>query len=362
MTRVARFAVLVPLVLLAGCGSRVDLATTPSYPVPPHVSAAPTLLPDGTVPWVEEPGGNNEFSTPATPRLADPNAGPCRADQLRGELPSWSAPKGVVESGARPQREPAKLIGFVKVTNTGKVACRLRGEVDTRMRDQGGELRIGYSHGVNDESRTRVTVVPPGGDAVLRLDWTGPFCLHPNGSVELDIRLPEEGGSLRAPVRSADRPPCSQDENHPEYSSYLSASAFDEPPTDAATDSPLAALSATQEPVVSARSGELETCYVRLENKTDKAVSLDPCPGYLQQLASEGGNGVRPVNDSGVFRMNCRPIKEIPAHGSVRFALGLRVPQGLAAGRPLLVNWRLLAPGLSLGSPLAGFFTVTVAA
>jgi hypothetical protein len=143
---------LLPIVALAACGSRAGGAGAPSSPaLPPTVSAPATLLPDGTVPWVDEPAGEREFSLPPPARRVDPNAKPCLAGDLRGELTQWTAPGNSGEPGV-PQREPPKLIGYARVANTGQQTCRLHGEVDTRLRDRTGELKIGYSHNVNDEA------------------------------------------------------------------------------------------------------------------------------------------------------------------------------------------------------------------
>ncbi|GAB3475637.1 hypothetical protein GCM10027521_05680 [Amycolatopsis cihanbeyliensis] len=355
-------ACVVSLLLLAGCGARNPAAGTGSTePLPPTVSAPATLLPDGTVPWVDEPAGENEFNTPPRERRTDPDAGPCRAGQLRGELTSWLSPSNTDGGEHTVRAEPGgKLIGQAEVTNTGQDTCRLRGEVDTRLRDRNGEVPINYSHAINQEGRQRVTIVPPGESATLRLDWTGPFCRQVDGGLELAIHLPEGGGELRAPVRTDTTPPCNQVGVKSRSTSHLSASAFDEPARETAMDSPLRVLKATLEPVTTGKAGELVTYHVRLANPTGKAVPLDPCPGYLQERFSLGGHQVAAVNESEFYRLNCRPVREIPANGSVRFAMGLRIPAEMAPGRELSVDWRLLAPRLAGESGLRGGFEFTV--
>jgi hypothetical protein len=39
------------------------------------------------------------------------------------------------------------------------------------------------------------------------------------------------------------------------------------------------------------------------------------------------------INDNAVYRLNCRPVKEIPAQGEVRFEMSVLVPPELKAGR-----------------------------
>lgn len=352
---------LLPVLALAACGSRVHTtAGAPSSPaLPPIVSAQATVLSDGTVPWVDEPAGPTEFDLPAPQRRVDPTARPCRAADLRGELTSWQSPGDSGEPGVN-RNQPRKLIGYARVTNTGQRTCQLRGEVDTRLRDRNGELDIGYSHDVNDAARQLVTIVPPRESADLRLDWSGPFCTVVDGPLRLQITLPEGGGSLTAPITTSTVPPCGHNsETHPDITSFLTSSAFDEPALNTVLDSPLGHLIATIEPVATAKPGELVTFHVRLTNPTGSAISLDPCPGYYQERFSIGTATVQAVNDGGPYRLNCRPVRSIPAHGSVRFAMGVRVPSALSVGRKLTVSWRLLAPKLAGEPNLSRDFTLT---
>jgi hypothetical protein len=335
------------------------LSSLPSESLPPTVSAPATVLPDGTVPWVEESAGLHEFDTPLPQRRVDPTAKPCQAGDLRGQLSSWLSPPSTDESGVE-EDGPRSLIGFARVTNTGQRTCRLRGKVDTRLRDRNGELAIGYTDDVNDAAQQQITIVPPGGSADLRLDWSGPFCLQVDGPLALAITLPEGGGNLTAPVTTTTTPPCTHNtETHPDLSSYLSASAFDEPAVNTVSDSPLGHLVATFEPVATAKPGQLVTFHVRLTNPTGSAISLDPCPGYYQERFSIGTATVQAINDGGTYRLNCRAVNSIPAHGSVRYAMGVHVPSTLTAGRKLTVTWRLIAPKLAGEPKLNGGFTLT---
>ena len=57
-------------------------------PVPgPVPTEAYSLLPDGSVPWVDEPVNDRDLlGPPRTPRAPAPGTRPCRAEQLTGEL------------------------------------------------------------------------------------------------------------------------------------------------------------------------------------------------------------------------------------------------------------------------------------
>ncbi len=68
-------------------------------------------------------------------------------------------------------------------------------------------------------------------------------------------------------------------------------------------------------------------------------------PGYYQERFSIGSATVQAINDGGAYRLNCRAVKSIPAHGSVRYAMGAHVATALTAGRKLTVTWRLIARG-----------------
>lgn len=123
-------------------------------------------------------------------------------------------------------------------------------------------------------------------------------------------------------------------------------------------DSPLGHLTATFEPVATAAPGQLVTFHVRLTNPTGAAISLNPCPGYYQERFSIGTATVPAINDGGAYRLNCRAVHSIPAHGSVRYAMGVHIPTTLTAGRKLTVSWRLIAPRLAGDAKLSGGFTL----
>jgi hypothetical protein len=65
---------------------------------------------------------------------------------------------------------------------------------------------------------------------------------------------------------------------------------------------------------------------------------------YAQKRFSKGDAAGEAVNDFKLYRLNCRPVRAIPAHGSVRFAMVAEVPSPLEPGRRFSVTWRLLAP------------------
>ncbi len=344
--------------LLAGCG---DDRETADGTLPPRVAAPATLLADGTVPWVDERAGEAEVSA-VEPRAARPSADgvpACRAAQLRGALGRWR-PKLARDDFGKVLRHDG-LIGLARVRNRSRTACRLRGEVPTRLLVAGRPLAISTSHGLDEEGRERATLVRPGGEAILRLDWSSPFCGRARGSQALGIALPEGGGELIAPVRRPTRPPCFASETQPARRSVLAASAFDAPPLATRLDSPLNRLRARIRPGAPVPAGDVLTYHVVLSNPTGRAVSLRPCPGYEQsRYSTAAGPGQDAVNDARLYRLNCRPVRVIAAGGRRRFEMKVRVPAGMASGRPFSVAWALKARGVAGGGTLNDGFRVVV--
>jgi hypothetical protein len=345
----------VPLVLslLAACGS--DPAEEPvSPPAPP---ASVPALPDGTVPWLDLPVEQDAFDAATPQRRAVPKgAKACRADQLTASMPKWfQKGDGYEAEGIRPDMALG-MFGVVEVRNRSSAACTLQGEVPVRLLVEGRPAAVRSDHGINEEAERRVTAVPPGEGATLRVDWSAPFCGEAAGRQELELTLPDDGGTLLAAVAEPAHPVCSSSETHPELRSVLSSSAFDElrlPSTRAAGFDP---LRVTAEAPKEAASGRDLRYVVTLENPTDADIRLDPCPGYAEERFSTGDATVQAVNERSTYRLNCRTVAAVPAHGSVRFEMRSRVP-AIEAGRSLAVAWRLLAPGY--GSDGTGF-TLTV--
>ena len=257
------------------------------------------------------------------------------------------------------------LLGFVRVRNVGSDACRLHGEVPARMLVAGAPLDIRTSHGVNDEARERAIAIGPGEAAELRLDWSSPFCGEGGrGRQVLELDLPEEGGPLRVPVRRASLPRCFSMETQPGRSSVLTSSVFDYPRVGTPLNSPLGGLRVRMIPSPSGlpvRAGTLLTYHVVLSNPTKAAISLRPCPAYLQSRFSQATAGAdNAVNDGALMRLNCAPVRSIAAGGRRRFEMRVRVPPRLAAGRRFSVRWGMRARYLAGSSGLEGGFEVTI--
>jgi hypothetical protein len=345
-------------VVLGGCGAG-GRDTAERSADPPHVSAPATMAPDGSVPWVDEPGAEPEFATlPPQRRPVAPTDVPCAAGQLSARLDRW-APKLLHDDEGRLVGN-AGLLGIVDVRNASSAACRLRGEVPVTLRVDGERLNLTYVHRVNEAGRAQTTSMRPGDHATLRLDWSSPFCADARGDQALEIDLPDSGGVLRAAVAHPTQPICPEDVE-PHSGSVLSAGVFDEPPRPTGATSPLNRLRVSVRTSHHAVAGRRLHYEAVLRNPTADPIALRPCPGYGQErfsMATAAHDA--PVNDRQVYRLNCRPVHAVPPHGRVRFQMVVAVPRALRPGRRFGVTWHLLGPGIDGSDALGGGFTVAV--
>ncbi|MFE0531187.1 hypothetical protein ACFW0V_26660 [Micromonospora parva] len=355
---------LVPLlIVLATAVACAEPNARPGQPDPTVAEPVPTeLLADGSVPWADLKITDEDLNgRPAEPRRPASGSEPCRAEQLTGRLTSWTRPG---TGGEKPRGFDAaigKLIGEVDVRNSSKEECTLQGEVPTTMLMGGREVPMLYTHGINEEGRTRVVAVPPGGHASLRLDWSGPFC-QPLGLLELAIELPHDGGTLRAPVTADERPGCPQGEGvNPRARATLSASGFTEPvAVSEPPSSPLDQLTVAVLGPPTAAAGSRVSFRVTLGNPTDGPLALDPCPAYLMERFSLGDATNDAVNSAQLYRLNCRALTQIPAGGSAVFEMVAEVPASMRAGRELTVTWKFYLPHYVQRSGQFGVLTLTV--
>lgn len=349
---VTAVAVLASLVACGDGGRQgADGATPASIPV----------LEDGTIPWVDAKAADDEFQLRApSRRVPSAGASACRAQQLEAVLPAWS-PKG--DTDVEPRRSPNRgLLGMVRVTNTSTAECVLSGEVPTALRNGGALVPILTTHGINDEARARKTAVAPGEAAVLRLDWSAPYCGPQLAEQVLEIQLPQNGGTLPAVVQTPSQPACTSSETHPELRSVLASSGFDVFPVPTTLGSAVDPIVVAVEPPTSSVTAGTSMRYaVTLTNPSGADIALDPCPGYIEERFSLGNAAEKALNEGTIYRLNCRTRAVIPAGQSLRFEMRTEVPAWLTSGRALIISWRLLARGLDPADHHAAGFTVAVA-
>jgi hypothetical protein len=335
-------------VAVVGCGSRVGSAAETPPPIPTRVSAGATLDPDGTVPWVNEPATDADFTTPTQPPA--PATGPtCHASQVNGVLARWihKSTNGEVNDPVM----DASLYGYAVLTNTSHTACRLHGIPTLRLAADGTTVPLGHAG-----SRSGSAVgLPPGGKANFRLDWDAPYCPSSSGPYTLVADLP---GTGKVPVRLADQtvPGCAHDDIHPDLASFLTPGPVSNgdaqaPPPTTSTLSTLTARAANLPKNV--RPGQSVDFTVTLSNPTDKAVSLAGRPGFTLDVLCMGTHGREGLsNGTKAYLLNNRPVQRVPAHGSVRFAIRAAIPKAPSfPGPKLYITWRMHTRGLPSGLP-----------
>ena len=167
---------------------------------------------------------------------------------------------------------------------------------------------------------------------------------------------------LRVPITAADRPGCQRGEGvNPNARATLSASGFTEPvAVSTPPPSPLDQLTVAVAGPPTAAAGSRLTFRVTLGNPTGGPLALDPCPGYLMERFSLGDATNEAVNRSQLYRLNCRPLEEIPAGGAAVFETVTDVPASMRAGRELTVTWKLCLPHYVQRSNQFGVFTLKV--
>lgn len=113
---------------------------------------------------------------------------------------------------------------------------------------------------------------------------------------------------------------------------------------DADPESPLDALEAAIRTEGVVVPGIAFRYFVRLFNPTDRAIALDPCPGYSEGLkAPHGGQAT--------YVLNCSEVRSIPPEQAVVYEMYLEVPEEFGPEtnpeRRALLTWSILGGGPS---------------
>jgi hypothetical protein len=97
------------------------------------------------------------------------------------------------------------------------------------------------------------------------------------------------------------------------------------PPPPPGSRSPLNVLTATLDTPATLRGGATASYTVTLRNRSAAAVPLAPCPSYTEYLDVSSGPGKSRYLTRHYY-LNCAAIRQIPARGSVTFAMRIPVP------------------------------------
>jgi hypothetical protein len=101
--------------------------------------------------------------------------------------------------------------------------------------------------------------------------------------------------------------------------------------------SPLNVLAVTVTMPATLAAGTTASYSVTLHNTSGRRLTLSPCPSYTQYLAVLTGN-TQAVAVQQYFYLNCAAARQVPARGSVTFAMCIPVPA--ASGRAKY-DWQL---------------------
>ncbi|WP_226931107.1 DUF4232 domain-containing protein [Parafrankia sp. CH37] len=349
--------------LVAGCDRAPD---TTAAPLPPKVSAPATLAADGTVPWVDEPAADSEFTRPARLRWTITTDRHCQASDLAAVLPAWQDRTPHVAPGADDQESrairragPYGLMGTVEATNISTQPCTLSGRSDAQLLVDDQPARVEVSNAIDEQGELRITQVNPGERAGLRLDWSPPYC-GSRGRQALRLTLPHGGGTLTASVTAASAPPCSSSEIHPELRTFLSVGAWDELNPVTVPHYALTGLTATlvSPTAMTAPVGATIDYVIRLTNPADAPMDLHGVV-YGQELFSLGDATRDAVNTRSTYRLNTRPVPVLAAKASQNFRFRVTLPAAITQGRELSVSWR---PGGPEVEPAGTYVSFTVTA
>ncbi|HEY3008533.1 MAG TPA: DUF4232 domain-containing protein [Micromonosporaceae bacterium] len=290
------------VLVLVGCSS------------PHHDSTGGVRL----IPW--------DGTVPAQLRPAtDAPAPPCQASRLK-----------VVGSGFQFTPAISGGTGTVTLRNAGPAACRLTGRPDVRI--------IGGIPAPRQEQTPLPaqppafpTVVPPdstllamlpGAAATLDVDWRN-WCVPRSSKTPVPphaIRLTLPGGAGSVDVGYNAVPPCEA----PSAATTVGVRPFQPAPLPATPPWTSSVVRATIQPLsggkgqLTGKRGETVRFVVQVHNPSATPIPFERCPLLVEMLAPAG----RPE----AYQLNCRAAAQLPAGGSLRFEMHIRIPADAPTG------------------------------
>ena len=287
------------------------------------------------IPWIDR----QPVKAPAHPPLAPP----CHASQLGSRLSLQGA--------------TGSLVGGVDLTNGGPRACALLGRPAVSFvgaTEPVMVLAAAPQTGPDDallDSPGSLRALAPGKTALVTLWWSnwcgrGADSGGRGGVPPTAIRLGLPGGTVVVlPLRGASR--C----DDPHAPSTIQVGPFQPALRHLGPSSrlPLAAAILGPRPV-EVKPGLLLHFVVALTNTGSKPFSFGSrCPVYEESLGRRQDHA---------YVLNCRPAGPIAPHGTLRFAMRLRVPEPSRSGHNVL-TWELapttyLAPNASADVRVVG--------
>jgi hypothetical protein len=288
--------VLLAAALLAGCSSAKQARSAPM------------------VPWVDT------VPTALQARAATP-APPCRAASLR-----------VVGPGFRFDPALTGGTGAATLRNAGQAPCRLTGRPTVRLV---GAPRGPAQQQVSAPAQSpafptiqpplgTLMALPPGGDAVLGVDWRN-WCVPGAGRSAKPLVPPRAvrvtlpgAGSIDVGYDAV--PAC----DNPADPSTVAVRPFAPAPLAPSAPWSNAQLKASVVDARPAPRGSTAQFGLRLANVSGAAVSFERCPLFVEALAPSGGPEAH--------QLNCAAARPIPPGGSLTFEMRIQVPKSAPLG------------------------------
>ncbi len=313
-TSVAGATVLAAVAAVVGIA--VATPRAPASPLPPAVDLT------DAVPWSDAPATAYQ-----PPDGSTVDARPCTASDVAATERESDGAGG-------------HLLTVISFTNRSATACVLTGYPDVTAAEP-GRPDIAATDG-SWFPTAGSAVMQPGDQTLLGVETDTMCAADPDGTAPSDpyhrlvVTLPG-GGNVGVDVADGIDVTCGVMLT-PFYVGGLGDSAAVDPLSELRTTLELPETFAPAEPLV---------YVVRLTNPTDRAISLDRCPSYVETLA-----GVQTYQDS--YTLACGTVGEIGPHRSVRFEMRFAVPAdaqtwlALSSQQPpswpVSVTWSLAAP------------------
>jgi uncharacterized protein DUF4232 len=277
-----------------------------------------TVVTRQVVPWLDEPASSSLLSSllpKALPPIPLPTgAPPCTVTELSAAVGGPTEVSG--DDGA-----------FIALRNTGSDACTLTGTPRVVASAPGYVTVVAGREPMPSDDETADTA--PGGTAVVRVDVPIYCKANPTGAMgralpyhSLVISIPGGGAKKVGGLRLSF--PCGMSTT-PFYTPKPGPTY---PPDLLATLVPRLRLPATVRP------GTVLDYEVDLFNPGDRPVALSPCPAYLEHSD---------VPTKLLYRLDCRSVHFIPAHGEVSYEMEMAIPADASTG-PMGLWWTFFGP------------------
>jgi hypothetical protein len=295
-------AMMAMTLMLAACTSSTALVAT-------KAKAA------SVVPWVDEPATQSLISSLLTPLpLPRPRTGapPCAASDL-------------AETGLGTGAATQELVVTISFRNTGSAACTLKGTPRVVAAAPGQPTVVAVAEPV--PSYGEMGDVAPAATVSVLVEDQLACVANPGGNDQGDagyhsLVISVPGGITKKVSGLSLVFPCG-----------MSATPFFIAKPEATY--PLARFIGLVPHLLlpaTAKAGSTLHFEVDLVNSAGRPVALSPCPVYL-----EASN----VPTKLLYRLDCRTVRSIPAHGQVRYEMEMSIPDAAPPG-PAKIFWDII--------------------